>query len=60
MYLSRKIIGDSLNNIGVFFGGRDHTTVIHALNNIEKKEAQNMEIGKKIKMIENELSFAQL
>ncbi len=59
MYLSRKIIGDSLNNIGVFFGGRDHTTVIHALGNIEKKEAQNLEVGKKIKMIENELSLAQ-
>ena len=34
--------------------------MIHALSNIEKKGAQNVEIGKKIKMIENELSFAQL
>jgi len=31
MYLCRKIIGTSLNNIGVYFGGRDHTTVMHAV-----------------------------
>jgi chromosomal replication initiator protein len=35
MYLCRKIIGTSLNNIGVFFGGRDHSTVIHAVKNWE-------------------------
>ncbi len=29
MYLARELTGTSLHQIGVFFGGRDHTTVLH-------------------------------
>lgn len=29
MYLARELAGSSLNQIGSFFGGRDHTTVLH-------------------------------
>ena len=35
MYLSRKHTDASLPEIGKFFGGRDHTTVIHAYRKIE-------------------------
>ena len=35
MYLSRKILGEPLKEIGSKFGGRDHTTVIHACQVIE-------------------------
>ncbi|MCF0136670.1 MAG: chromosomal replication initiator protein DnaA [Lachnospiraceae bacterium] len=34
MYLSRKMTEEPLSSIGSFFGGRDHTTVIHACNKI--------------------------
>ena len=34
MYLSRKLTEEPLSNIGSYFGGRDHTTVIHACNKI--------------------------
>jgi chromosomal replication initiator protein DnaA len=36
MYLCRDIIGASLPKIGDAFGGRDHTTVLHACNKIKK------------------------
>ena len=38
MYLCRTLLDISLNNIGVYFGGRDHTTVIHAIRRTEEKE----------------------
>lgn len=34
MWLAREITGHSLPEIGEFFGGRDHTTVIHACRTI--------------------------
>ena len=36
MYLSRKLTKCSFPEIGIFFGGKDHSTVIHAVNKIEK------------------------
>ena len=37
MYLCRELTDASLPKIGEEFGGRDHTTVIHACNKIAKK-----------------------
>lgn len=34
MYLSRKILDVSLPDVGEFFGGRDHSTVIHSCDKI--------------------------
>ena len=35
MYLTRELTNLSLPKIGQAFGGRDHTTVIHATNKIK-------------------------
>ena len=35
MYLIRRELGTSLPSIGEIFGGRDHTTVIHAIDKVE-------------------------
>ena len=58
MYLCRKIIGTSLNNIGVFFGGRDHSTVIHAVKTIDEKLTKKAYIKKQIETIKQELDFS--
>ena len=57
MYLCRNIIGTSLNNIGVYFGGRDHTTVMHAVKTIDNKKAKNERIGKMVHTLKQELSL---
>jgi chromosomal replication initiator protein len=36
MYLSKELTKSSLKSIGLNFGGRDHSTVIHACNTIEQ------------------------
>ena len=36
MYLSKKLTTRSLPEIGRKFGGRDHTTVIHAVKKIDE------------------------
>jgi chromosomal replication initiator protein len=37
MYLSKRLTGLSLKMIGAGFGGRDHSTVVHACKNVEKR-----------------------
>src|SRR6056297_3138129 len=48
MYLSRELTDLSLPHIGEDFGGRDHTTVIHAYNKIEQKIEEDNEFEKVI------------
>ncbi len=58
MYLARELTDSSLPQIGENFGGRDHTTVIHAHNKINEKcekedDFKNL-INKLMKKIKNE------
>jgi len=40
MYLARTMTRHSLEEIGGYFGGRDHTTVLHATRTIEKQRIE--------------------
>ncbi len=51
MYLSRKFTSLSLKDIGEAFGGRDHSTVIHACELITKKIFENFELKEKVEAI---------
>jgi|UniRef100_A0A7C3UQ40 chromosomal replication initiator protein len=51
MYLFRRILCLSLKEIGSIFGGKDHTTVIHACEKIEKMAKESPEIAEKIERI---------
>ena len=41
MYLAKKLTSRSLPEIGRKFGGRDHTTVIHAVKKIDQLKSEN-------------------
>ncbi|MBS3984893.1 MAG: chromosomal replication initiator protein DnaA [Selenomonadales bacterium] len=55
MYLCRKLTSASLPRIGEEFGGRDHTTVIHACERVETDIARDAGLAKIIKEIEQKL-----
>lgn len=44
IYLSRYMTEDSLEAIGKKFGGRDHTTVMHSVNKIERDQKDNRQL----------------
>ena len=48
MYLSRKVTRHSLEEVGGFFGGRDHTTVLYAVEKIGKEIAADREFSRRI------------
>ncbi|VAX37473.1 Chromosomal replication initiator protein DnaA [hydrothermal vent metagenome] len=52
MYLTRKLTTLSLPEIGKAFGGKDHTTVLHACKKMEKEILNNQDIQKKIQEVE--------
>ncbi|HEU5141401.1 MAG TPA: chromosomal replication initiator protein DnaA [Bacillales bacterium] len=58
MYLSREMTDFSLPKIGQEFGGRDHTTVIHAYEKITKLMNTDNELKHNIENISNELRGA--
>jgi chromosomal replication initiator protein len=42
IYFSRKHTDSSLNDIGQSFGGRDHTTIMHAIQKIERAKERDL------------------
>ena len=45
MYLCRELTDTSLPQIGNFFGGRDHTTVLHAYDKITRERQRDMKLN---------------
>ena len=48
MYLSKNLTDSSLSEIGKNFGGKDHSTVIHACKLIEGRRKKDEDFDKKI------------
>lgn len=55
MFLIRKELDNSFPSIGDFFGGRDHTTVMHAVEKIENLMAQKESFKQEVDLILNKL-----
>jgi chromosomal replication initiator protein len=57
MYLSREMTDSSLPKIGEEFGGRDHTTVIHAHEKISKMLQKDEQLQRQIEEIKEMLKM---
>jgi len=55
MYLCRNLTDTSLPKIGTFFGGRDHSTVIHACEKVEKLRKDENSFDAMIKRLEEKV-----
>ena len=55
MYLSKTCTTKSLPEIGKLFGGRDHTTVIHAVKKIEDLCKDDIAFSEHVKVLKRSL-----
>ncbi len=53
MYLIRKYTGLGFKEIGNFFGGKDHSTILHACDKIEKSMESDKAIRESVESIQN-------
>jgi chromosomal replication initiator protein len=56
MYLSKQLTPRSLPEIGRKFGGRDHTTVMHAVKKIEELVTQDIDFAKEVDLLRRTLA----
>ncbi|MGN0917535.1 MAG: chromosomal replication initiator protein DnaA [Oxalobacter sp.] len=52
MYLAKELTQKSLPEIGEQFGGRDHTTVLHAVRKIAQERQKNAELNHELHVLE--------
>ncbi len=57
MYLSKKLTRSSLKTIGLHFGGRDHSTVIHAFNSIDNLINEDSRLKETVDLIRNKIEL---
>ena len=55
MFIAKELTQKSLPEIGELFGGRDHTTVLHAVRKIGAERQQNSELNQQLHVLEQTL-----
>jgi len=55
MYIARRLTNQSLQEIGAFFGGRDHTTVLHAERKVKQMVAHDLTFRGLVEAIERDI-----
>jgi chromosomal replication initiator protein len=58
MFLIKEVLGCSLKTIGLHFGGRDHSTVIHACRLVEEWVAENPKVRDDLETIKRKIELA--
>ena len=57
MYLSKEMTNASLKTIGLHFGGRDHSTVVHACASVEEAKTKDRIISELIGNLKNQIEL---
>ena len=60
MYLAKKMTNHSLKTIGLHFGGRDHSTVVHAIQTIEQFRKSDKKIKEDLLALERKLEILSI
>ena len=55
MYICRTVLEESLPKIGIEFGGKDHTTVMHSVDKIKNEIKNDINLEKEINKIINQI-----
>jgi chromosomal replication initiator protein len=55
IYLGRHLAGESLDRLGAHFGGRDHSTALHAVRKTEELLAEDPQLRKAVDDLEKRL-----
>ncbi len=58
MFLSKELTKSSLKTIGLHFGGRDHSTVIHACSSIEGSRTKDVALREIIETLKNQIEIS--
>jgi chromosomal replication initiator protein len=58
MYFAKHLSGKPLTSIGRFFGGRDHSTVLHAVRSIEHQIGYDESVRRSVEEIRQKLKAA--
>tara|TARA_R110002095_G_scaffold2495_7_gene10250 strand:- start:172 stop:1800 length:1629 start_codon:yes stop_codon:yes gene_type:complete len=48
MFLARQITRHSLEEVGAYFGGRDHTTVMYAVSKVQKRLGEEQDVREQL------------
>lgn len=59
MYLCRNLLDLGVAEIGRAFGGRDHTTVLHALTKVKNALQQNEEFARDVNQLEKNINNSE-
>ncbi|MBL4575869.1 MAG: hypothetical protein JKY51_07205 [Opitutaceae bacterium] len=57
MWLARKRTRFSLEEIGGYFGGRDHTTVMHSIRTVDAKSKKDPQYAKQVEHLDEQISL---
>ncbi len=59
MYLSKQLTNSSLKTIGLHFGGRDHSTVIHACQAVEERMKADHTFRQRIEQLRRQIEIRE-
>jgi chromosomal replication initiator protein len=57
MYLAKELTNSSLKTIGLHFGGRDHSTVIHACQTVADDMRHNTGLQSKVEELRRQFEL---